>query len=113
MLVNLLALLNVIYLIWARTGNFDWLEKLPWGTFLTDLSVIYELSTLPSDSVLIIWLLMSIGLCLIWLISGAAQKDNSLINKPAQPSAVEIRQEAIESQPDFQEKLKNLQRRLG
>jgi hypothetical protein len=115
--VNWVFFLTVTMLIGSQAGGFDWLALLSWSSFLTDLSFMFELGSVPSGSVWIAWLLLSVCWSVVWLGKMPAAKpepDVAPIITPAKPQdVVNARQTAIESRPDVQEKLKRLNRSLS
>jgi len=112
-LANLAAFLVVSYFIWEHAGNLDWLLKLPWNSFLTELSDIFKLTDLSAASVWLAWMCLSIALCLVWFFLRISLANALPSSQGESPNPVEARQVAIESQPEFQEKLKLLNRWLS
>ena len=116
-LLNWAFFLTVTLLIWAQAGDFAWLQKLHWTYFLTDLSGLFELTAVPAGSVWLAWLLLSACFTVVWLGKPAAQEAAKpapvLAASPPPPDAVEVRQGAIESRPEVQEKLRRLNRWLS
>jgi hypothetical protein len=112
---NWVAFLTVTLLIWEQAGDFAWIHQIHWRSFLTDLSGLLQLSEVPSGSVWVVWLLLNVCFSFVWL-SGILRQDGpknlsaSAISAPR--NMVAIRQVAIESHPDIQEKLKRLNRWL-
>ena len=115
--VNWVFFLTVTMLIGSQAGGFDWLALLSWSSFLTDFSVMFELGSLPSGSVWIAWLLLSVCWSVVWLGKTPAVEqvpEAAPTITPAKPQdVVNARQTAIESRPDVQEKLKRLNRSLS
>ena len=116
-LLNWAFFLTVTLLIWAQAGDFAWLQKLHWTYFLTDLSGLFELTAVPAGSVWLAWLLLSACFTVVWLGKPAAPEAAKpapvLAASPPPPDAVEVRQGAIESRPEVQEKLRRLNRWLS
>ena len=116
-LLNWAFFLTVTLLIWAQAGDFAWLQKLHWTYFLTDLSGLFELAAVPAGSVWLAWLLLSACFSVVWLAKPAAPEAAKpapvVAATPPPPNAVEVRQDAIESRPEVQEKLKRLDRWLS
>jgi hypothetical protein len=108
---------TVTMLIGSQAGGFDWLSKLSWSSFLTDLSLMFELGSVPSGSVWIAWLLLSVCWSVVWLGKTPAVEQPPAVAPtitPAKPQdVVNERQNAIESRPDVQEKLRRLNRSLS
>ena len=115
--VNWVFFFTVTMLIGSQAGGFDWLSMLSWTSFLTDLSLMFELGSVPSGSVWIAWLLLSVCWSVVWLGKTPAAKpepDLAPIITPAKPQdVVYAQQTAIESRPDVQEKLARLNRSLS
>ena len=112
---NWVAFLTVTLLIWEQAGDFAWIHQIHWRSFLTDLSGLFQLAEVPSGSVWIVWLLLSVCFSVVWL-SGISRQEGpknlfASVISPAR-NVVAIRQGAIESHPDIQEKLKRLNRWL-
>ena len=112
---NWVAFLTVTLLIQEEAGDFTWLHNLHWGSFLTDMSGLFQLAAVPSGSVWIVWLLLSLCFAIVWLGYAFPQQGRkkmavSVITPTTDP--VDIRRGAIESHPDIQEKLKRLNRWL-
>ena len=116
-LLNWAFFLTVTLLIGVQAGDFAWLQKLHWTYFLTDLSGLFELAAVPAGSVWLAWLLLSACFSVVWLSKpGAPDTVKSvpvLAATPPPPDAVEVRQGAIESRPEVQEKLRRLNRSLS
>jgi hypothetical protein len=116
-LLNWAFFLTVTLLIGAQAGDFAWLQKLHWTYFLTDLSGLVELAAVPAGSVWLAWLLLSVCFSAVWLGKPAAPEVAKpapvLAASPPPPNAVEVRQGAIESRPEVQEKLRRLNRWLS
>ena len=115
--VNWVFFFTVTMLIGSQAGGFDWLSMLSWSSFLTDLSLMFELGSVPSGSVWIAWLLLSVCWSVVWLGKTPAAKPESqvapIITQAKPQDVVNARQTAIESRPDVQEKLKRLNRSLS
>ena len=115
--VNWVFFFTVTMLIGSQAGGFDWLSMLSWSSFLTDLSLIFELGSVPSGSVWIAWLLLSFCWSVVWLGKTPAVEqppEAAPTITPAKPQdVVNERQNAIESRPDVQEKLRRLNRSLS
>ena len=115
--VNWVFFFTVTMLIGSQAGSFDWLSMLSWSSFLTDLSLMIELGSVPSGSVWIAWLLLSFCWSVVWLGKTPAAKPESqvapIITQAKPQDVVNARQTAIESRPDVQEKLKRLNRSLS
>ncbi len=116
-LLNWAFFLTVTLLIWLQAGNFAWLQQLHWTYFLTDLSGMFELAAVPAGSVWLAWLLLSVCFSVVWLGKPAApdvaKPAPVVVASPPPPDAVEVRQGAIESRPEVQEKLRRLNRWLS
>ena len=116
-LLNWAFFLTVTLLIWVQAGDFAWLQKLHWTYFLTDLSGLFELAAVPAGSVWLAWLLLSFCFTVVWLGKPAAPDTAKavpvVVASPPPPDAVEVRQDAIESRPEVQEKLRRLNRWLS
>ena len=116
-LLNWAFFLTVTLLIWAQAGDFTWVQNLHWGSFLTDLSGLFELAPVPAGSVLLAWLLLTVCFTLVWVSnpsqSEVVKKVQVLAATPATSDAVGLRQGAIESRPELQEKLRRLNRWLS
>ena len=115
--VNWVFFFTVTMLIGSQAGGFDWLSMLSWSSFLTDLSLMFELGSVPSGSVWIAWLLLSVCWSVVWLGKTPAAKPESqvapIITQAKPQDVVNARQTAIESRPDVKEKLKRLNRSLS
>ncbi len=113
---NWVAFLTVTLLIGEQAGDFDWIYKLHWGSFLTDLSGLFQLTAVPSGSVWISWLLLTVCFSIVWfgyaLPNQARRKVPTSVIAPS-PNPIDVRQGAIESRPEIQEKLKRLNRWLS
>jgi len=115
-LLNWAFFLTVTLLIWAQAGDFAWLQQLHWTYFLTDLSGLFALAAVPAGSVWLAWLLLSACFSVVWLGKPAAPdtaKAVPVLAVTPPPDAVEVRQGAIESRPEVQEKLRRLNRWLS
>ena len=117
-LLNWAFFLTVTLLIWAQAGDFAWLQQLHWTYFLTDLSGLFALAAVPAGSVWLAWLLLSACFSVAWLgkptaTATLAAKAVPVLAATPQPDAVEVRQDAIESRPEVQEKLRRLNRWLS
>jgi hypothetical protein len=115
-LLNWAFFLSVTLLIWAQAGDFAWLQTLHWTYFLTDLSGLFELAAVPAGSVWLAWLLLSACFTVVWLSKPAAPvaaKAVPVLDATPPPDAVQVRQGAIESRPEVQEKLRRLNRWLS
>jgi hypothetical protein len=114
-LLNWAFFLTVTLLISAQSGGLAWLQKLHWTYFLTDLSGLFELAAVPAGSVWLAWLLLSACFSVVWLSKPAAPDAAQAVPVLAAtpPDAVEVRQGAIESRPEVQEKLRRLNRWLS
>ena len=116
-LLNWAFFLTVTLLISAQAGDLAWLEQLHWTYFLTDLSGLFELAAVPAGSVWLAWLLLSACFTVVWLGKPGAMEpakpEPVVLASPPPPDAVEVRQGAIESRPEVQEKLKRLNRWLS
>jgi hypothetical protein len=116
-LLNWAFFLTVTLLIWAQTGDFTWIQNLHWTYFLTDLSGLFEMAPVPAGSVLLAWLLLTACFTLAWLSSpsprASVKKVPVIAATPPTPDAVGLRQDAIESRPELQEKLRRLNRWLS
>ena len=116
-LLNWAFFLTVTLLIWVQAGDFAWLQKLHWTYFLTDLSGLFELAAVPAGSVWLAWLLLSACFSVVWLSKPAAPESGKtvpvVVASLPPPDAVQVRQGAIESRPEVQEKLRRLNRWLS
>jgi hypothetical protein len=113
---NWVAFLTVTLLIGEQAGDFAWIYKLHWGSFLTDLSGLFQLTAVPSGSVWIAWLLLSVCFSIVWLgyvLPKQVRKKVPSSVSALPPDPVDVRQGAIESRPEIQEKLKRLNRWLS
>lgn len=114
--VNWVFFLTVTMLIGSQAGGFDWLAMLSWSSFLTDLSLMFELGSVPSGSVWIAWLLLSFCWSVVWL--GKTPTENltpkvaPTMTQDKPKDVVDVRL-TIELRPDIQEKLKRLNRSLS
>lgn len=113
---NWVAFLTVTLLIGEQAGDFAWIHAVHWGSFLTDLSGLFQLTPVPSGSVWVAWLWLSVFFSIVWL--GYALPKQARKKIPASviappPDPVDVRQGAIESRPEIQEKLKRLNRWLS
>ena len=48
--VNWVFFFTVTMLIGSQAGGFDWLSMLSWSSFLTDLSLMFELGSVPWEA---------------------------------------------------------------
>ena len=113
---NWVAFLTVTVLIYEQVGEFTWIHQLHWGSFLTDLSGLFQLTAVPSGSVWIAWLLLSVCFSIVWLgyvLPKQVRKKVPSSVSALPPDPVDVRQGAIESRPEIQEKLKRLNRWLS
>ena len=96
--VNWVFFFTVTMLIGSQAGGFDWLSMLSWTSFLTDLSLMFELG--------------SVRLGKTPAVEQVPEAAPTIT--PAKPQdVVNERQNAIESRPDVQEKLRRLNRSLS
>lgn len=113
-----LLLLNwVVFLVvsvWTSKlqGNILWWLKLNWSGWLSDLSGMVTLGTLPGGSVWILWLMLSIGLSAVhWFTRPASEAPPKTIEATARKNLV-ANGDLMETRPELKEKILRLHQSL-
>lgn len=113
----LLLLLNGLLFfavsLWAclLQGNVLWWLKLNWSGWMSDLGGIAHMSTLPGGSVWILWLMLSVGLSVFYLLS-QEPVDVPKVAEPIARKQLVANGDLMESRPELKEKILKLHESL-
>ena len=111
--LNWLFFFTVSLWISLAQGNLLWWLRLRWGSWLTELAALGQLSALPAGSIWILWLMVSLSLSAIhWLLpswhsSKQTQENDTVQGTPIVPNA-----DLIDARPELKEKLLRLHQSL-
>ncbi len=111
--LNWLLFLAVYAWISVAQGNLLWWLRLSWGSWLSDFGALAVLGPVPSGSMWILWLMLSIAITAIYLPSPARR------DRPAEaPAAPEARRQLVpnadlmDARPELKEKILRLHQSL-
>jgi hypothetical protein len=111
--LNWLLFFAVSLWISVAQGNVLWWLRLRWGSWLTELSAIGQLSVLPTGSVWILWLMVSLILTAIdWLLPSERTSKHTQENATSQVAPVVPNADLIDARPELKEKLLRLHQSL-
>ena len=101
--------------LWISTvqGNQLWWLRLRWGSWLTELSALGQLSAVPAGSLWILWLMMSLSLsAFYWFMPNGRASEQVQENDIAQKSLIVPNADLIDARPELKEKLLRLHQSL-
>jgi len=111
--LNWLLFFAVSLWISVAQGNLLWWLRLRWGSWLTELSVIGQLSALPAGSIWILWLMVSLILSAIdWFLPSNRASKQTQENDASQGKAIVPNADLIDARPELKEKLLRLHQSL-
>ena len=94
-------------------GNLLWWLRLRWGSWLTELSALGQLSAIPAGSLWILWLMVSLSLSAIyWLTPDGRTPKQTQENDTAQGALIVPNADLIDARPELKEKLLRLHQSL-
>ena len=94
-------------------GNLLWWLRLRWGSWLSELSGLGQLSAVPAGSIWIFWLMVSLSLSAIyWLLPSVIAPEHVQANDTMQRSAFVPNAELIDARPELKAKLLRLHQSL-
>jgi len=94
-------------------GNVLWWLRLRWGSWLTELSAIGQLSALPAGSIWILWLMVSLILTAIdWFLPSERASKQTKKNGTTQVASIVPNADLIDARPELKEKLLRLHQSL-
>ena len=111
LLLNWGLFLAVFAWISQSQGNVLWWLGLNWSGWLGDLSSVAQLGTLPSGSVWIVWLILSVSLTAVHLLTKPP------VEQPKAPEPIAKKHlmpngDMMESRPELKEKILRLHESL-
>jgi hypothetical protein len=111
--LNWLLFFAVSLWISVAQGNLLWWLRLRWGSWLTELSAIGQLSTLPAGSIWILWLMVSLILTAIaWFLPSNWASKQTQENDASQGTTIVPNADLIDARPALKEKLLRLHQSL-
>ena len=111
--LNWLLFFAVSLWISVAQGNLLWWLRLRWGSWLTELSVIGQLSALPAGSIWILWLMVSLILSAIdWFLPSNRASKQTQENDASQGKTIVPNADLIDARPELKEKLLRLHQSL-
>jgi hypothetical protein len=111
--LNWLLFFAVSLWISVAQGNVLWWLRLRWGSWLTELSAIGQLSALPTGSIWILWLMVSLIVTTIdWLLPSERASKHTQENATSQVAPVVPNADLIDARPELKEKLLRLHQSL-
>lgn len=111
--LNWLLFFAVSLWISVAQGNLLWWLRLRWGSWLTELSAIGQLSALPAGSIWILWLMVSLIVTAIdWLLPGERASKQTQENDASQGKTIVPNADLINARPELKEKLLRLHQSL-
>jgi hypothetical protein len=111
--LNLLFFFAVSLWISLVQGNVLWWLRLRWGSWLTELSAIGQLSALPAGSIWILWLMVSLILTAIdWFLPSERASKQTKKNDTTQVASIVPNADLIDARPELKEKLLRLHQSL-
>jgi len=117
-MVTLLLLLNWLLLVivsaWTSVlqGNVLWWLNLNWSGWLSDLGGVAHLSTLPGGSVLILWLMLSVGFSTLYLLIKSSPAEPAIPAEAPARKQLMTNADLMESRPELKEKILKLRQSL-
>jgi hypothetical protein len=111
LVANGLVFISATALITVRQGDAAWLSQLHWGSFLTDLGGVLSLSPVPSGSLWIVWLVLTVLFTSLQALSGVPSESKA--SAAVRTDQVEARKSQIEASPQVQTHLQRLDRLLS
>jgi len=111
--LNWLLFFAVSLWISVAQGNLLWWLRLRWGSWLTELSALGQLSAIPAGSLWILWLMVSISLSAIyWMFPSEHTSKQTQENDKSQGAPILPNADLIDARPELKEKLLRLQQSL-
>ena len=111
--LNWLLFFAVSLWISVAQGNLLWWLRLRWGSWLTELSAIGQLSALPAGSIWILWLMVSLILSAIdWFLPSNRVSKQTQENDASQGTTIVPNEDLINARPELKEKLLRLHQSL-
>jgi len=111
--LNWLLFFAVSLWISVAQGNLLWWLRLRWGSWLTELSAIGQLSALPAGSIWILWLMVSLIVTAIdWLLPSNRVSKQTQENDASQGTNIVPNEDLINARPELKEKLLRLHQSL-
>jgi len=111
--LNWLLFFAVSLWISVVQGNLLWWLRLRWGSWLTELSAIGQLSALPAGSIWIFWLMVSLVVSAIdWLLPSERASKHTQENDASQGTTIVPNADLIDARPELKEKLLRLHQSL-
>ena len=111
--LNWLLFFAVSLWISVAQGNLLWWLRLRWGSWLTELSAIGQLSALPAGSIWILWLMVSLILSAIdWFLPSNRVSKQTQENDASQGTNIVPNEDLINARPELKEKLLRLRQSL-
>lgn len=111
--LNWLLFFAVSLWISVAQGNLLWWLRLRWGSWLTELSAIGQLSALPAGSIWILWLMVSLILSAIdWFLPSNWASKQTQENDASQGKTIVPNADLIDARPELKEKLLRLHQSL-
>jgi hypothetical protein len=111
--LNWLLFFAVSLWISVAQGNLLWWLRLRWGSWLTELSAIGQLSALPAGSIWILWLMVSLILSAIdWFLPSNRVSKQTQENDASQGTNIVPNEDLINARPELKEKLLRLHQSL-
>jgi hypothetical protein len=111
--LNWLLFFAVSLWISVAQGNLLWWLRLRWGSWLTELSALGQLSAIPAGSLWILWLMVSLSLSAIyWLTPDGHTPKLAQENDMAQGALIVPNADLIDARPELKEKLLRLHQSL-
>ncbi len=108
-------LFGMVY-VWISVaqGNLLWWLRLYWGSWLSDFASLSALGQIPSGSVWILWLMISLTLTAIYLPAprDRTQPEEIPSVEPVVESPMLAHAELMESRPELKEKILRLHQSL-
>ena len=94
-------------------GNLLWWLRLRWGSWLTELAALGQLSALPAGSIWILWLMLSLILTAIdWFLPSERASKQTEENDTTQRASIIPNADLIDARPELKEKLLRLHQSL-
>ena len=111
--LNWLFFFSVSLWISVAQGNLLWWLRLRWGSWLTELSALGQLSAVPAGSIWILWLMVSLSLSAIyWLLPSWQASKQTHENDTVQGTPIVPNADLIDARPELKEKLLRLHQSL-
>lgn len=111
--LNWLLFFAVSLWISVVQGNLLWWLRLRWGSWLTELSALAQLSALPAGSIWILWLMVSLVLSAVYvLLPSGRTSQHDQENEMTQATPIVPNADLIDARPELKEKLLRLHQSL-